>query len=120
MAAATSPAVTGPGKVFCETSGRRMLGIRHERLYPITMNIALTLAMNPYEHVREVLSGEVRVAGIDIVPLELPIEEIFYRFTKFREWQASQMSFGKGIPPTSEDQPGIISIPVFLARGVRH
>jgi hypothetical protein len=61
------------------------------------MNIPLTLAINPYDHVRDLLSGEVRATGIDLVPLELPIEEIFYRFTKFREWQASEMSFGKVI-----------------------
>jgi len=84
------------------------------------MNIPLTLAMNPYDHVRDVLTGDVRAAGIDIVPLELPIEEIFYRFTKFREWQASEMSFGKVISLMSEEKPEIICIPVFLSRVFRH
>ncbi|MEA3194621.1 MAG: 4,5-dihydroxyphthalate decarboxylase [Betaproteobacteria bacterium] len=84
------------------------------------MNIPLTLAMNPYDHVRDVLSGEVRATGIDIIPLELPIEEIFYRFTKFREWQASEMSFGKVISLMSEDKPEIICVPVFLSRVFRH
>lgn len=84
------------------------------------MNIALTLAMNPYDHVRDVLNGEVRATGIDIVPLELPIEEIFYRFTKFREWQASEMSFGKVISLMSEERPEIICVPVFLSRVFRH
>jgi len=59
------------------------------------MTISLSLALNPYDHVRDVLSGGVRPAGIDLVPLELPIEEIFYRFTRFQEWQVSEMSFGK-------------------------
>ncbi|HXU42257.1 MAG TPA: ABC transporter substrate-binding protein [Burkholderiales bacterium] len=84
------------------------------------MNIPLTLALNPYDHVRDVLNGEVRAAGIDLVPLELPIEEIFYRFTKFREWQASEMSFGKVISLMSEDKPEIICVPVFLSRVFRH
>jgi 4,5-dihydroxyphthalate decarboxylase len=84
------------------------------------MNIPLTLAINPYDHVRDLLSGEVRAAGIDLVPLELPIEEIFYRFTKFREWQASEMSFGKVISLMSEERPEIICIPVFLSRVFRH
>lgn len=84
------------------------------------MNIALTLAINPYDHVRDLLSGEVRVAGIDVVPLELPIEEIFYRFTKFREWHISEMSFGKVISLMSEEKPEIICIPVFLSRVFRH
>ncbi len=84
------------------------------------MNIPLTLAMNPYDHVRDVLNGEVRATGIDLVPLELPIEEIFYRFTKFREWQASEMSFGKVISLMSEERPEIICLPVFLSRVFRH
>lgn len=84
------------------------------------MNIPLTLAINPYDHVRDLLSGEVRATGIDLVPLELPIEEIFYRFTKFREWQASEMSFGKVISLMSEERPEIICVPVFLSRVFRH
>jgi len=84
------------------------------------MNIPLTLALNPYDHVRDVLNGEVRATGIDLVPLELPIEEIFYRFTKFREWQASEMSFGKVISLMSEERPEIICVPVFLSRVFRH
>jgi 4,5-dihydroxyphthalate decarboxylase len=84
------------------------------------VNIALTLAINPYDHVRDLLSGEVRATGLDLVPLELPIEEIFYRFTKFREWQASEMSFGKVISLMSEDKPEIVCVPVFLSRVFRH
>jgi 4,5-dihydroxyphthalate decarboxylase len=84
------------------------------------MNIPLTLAVNPYDHVRDVLSGEVRIAGVDLVPLELQIEEIFFRFAKFREWHASEMSFGKVISLMSEEKPEIIAIPVFLSRVFRH
>ena len=84
------------------------------------MNIPLTLACNPYDHVRDLLSGEVRATGLDLVPLELPIEEIFYRFTKFREWHASEMSFGKVISLMSAEKPEIICVPVFLSRVFRH
>lgn len=84
------------------------------------MNISLSLACNAYDHVRDVLSGAVRPAGIDLIPLELEIEEIFYRFTKFREWQASEMSFGKVVSLLSEDRPQIIALPVFVSRVFRH
>src|SRR5919197_3096930 len=76
--------------------------------------------MYPYEHVRDVLSGAVHVVGIDLLPLELPIEEIFFRFTKFREWDASEMSFGKVVSLLSEPEPQIIALPVFLSRVFRH
>jgi 4,5-dihydroxyphthalate decarboxylase len=84
------------------------------------MNISLSLALTSYDHVRDVLSGEVRAQGIALVPLELPIEEIFYRFTRFREWQVSEMSFGKVVALLSEERPDIIALPVFVSRVFRH
>ena len=84
------------------------------------MNIQLSLALNNYDHVRDLMSGEIRPQGIDLLPLELPIEEIFYRFTRFREWQASEMSFGKVVSLMSEERPEIVAIPVFVSRVFRH
>jgi len=84
------------------------------------MTIALSLALNNYDHVRDLLAGAVRPDGIDLLPLELPIEEIFYRFTKFREWDVSEMSFGKVVSLMSEERPGIVAIPVFVSRVFRH
>src|SRR5881394_49248 len=97
-----------------------MRGHRARRLHTNTMNIPLSLALNSYDHVRDVLSGEVRPQGIDLLPLELPIEEIFYRFTKFREWDVSEMSFGKVISLMSEERPQIVALPVFVSRVFRH
>jgi 4,5-dihydroxyphthalate decarboxylase len=79
------------------------------------MNLPLSLAINPYDHVRD-LSPK----GIDLTLLELPIEEIFFRFTKFREWHASEMSFGKVASLASRDDSPIVVLPVFLSRVFRH
>lgn len=79
------------------------------------MNIALTLAISPYDHARDL-----RPAGIELNVLELPIEEIFFRFTKFREWDASEMSFGKTISLMAQPAPDIVPIPVFPSRVFRH
>jgi 4,5-dihydroxyphthalate decarboxylase len=79
------------------------------------MDLPLTLAINPYDHVRS-LSPQ----GIDLTVLELPIEEIFFRFTKFREWDASEMSFGKTVSLMAEASPDIVPIPVFPSRVFRH
>ncbi len=84
------------------------------------MNMQLSLAMNAYDHVRDLMSGDVRPKGIELLPLELPIEEIFYRFTRFREWHVSEMSFGKVVSLMSEDRPPIVVLPVFLSRVFRH
>jgi 4,5-dihydroxyphthalate decarboxylase len=79
------------------------------------MNLPLTLAISPYDHVRGL-----RPSGIDLTVLELPIEEIFFRFTKFREWHASEMSFGKTVSLMAEPSPDIVPIPVFPSRVFRH
>ena len=84
------------------------------------VTIQISLAMNAYDHVRDVLSGEVRPKGIEILPLELGIEEIFYRFTKFQEWHVSEMSFGKVVSLMSEEKPPIVVLPVFVSRVFRH
>jgi 4,5-dihydroxyphthalate decarboxylase len=79
------------------------------------MNVPLTLAIHPYDHARNL-----RPAGIDLTVLELPIEEIFFRFTKFREWDASEMSFAKTVSLMSRPAPDIVPIPVFPSRVFRH
>jgi 4,5-dihydroxyphthalate decarboxylase len=79
------------------------------------MNLPLSLAINPYDHVRGLAPQ-----GIDLTVLELPIEEIFFRFTRFREWDASEMSFGKTVSLMAEAAPDIVPIPVFPSRVFRH
>lgn len=79
------------------------------------MKLALSLAISPYDHARDL-----RPQGIDLTVLDLPIEEIFYRFTQFREWDVSEMSFGKVVSLMSRPHPDIIAIPVFPSRVFRH
>ncbi|MGH8740055.1 MAG: 4,5-dihydroxyphthalate decarboxylase [Burkholderiales bacterium] len=79
------------------------------------MRIALSLAISPYDHARDL-----DPQGIDLGVHELPIEEIFYRFTRFREWDASEMSFGKTISLLSQADADIVAIPVFPSRVFRH
>ena len=79
------------------------------------MNIALSLAISPYDHARGL-----EAQGIDLNVLELQIEEIFYRFTRFREWDVSEMSFAKTISLLSQPDPDIVAIPVFPSRVFRH
>jgi 4,5-dihydroxyphthalate decarboxylase len=79
------------------------------------MKLPLSLAISPYDHARGL-----RPQGIDLTALELPIEEIFYRFTRFREWDASEMSFGKVVALLSQPAPDIVAIPVFPSRVFRH
>jgi 4,5-dihydroxyphthalate decarboxylase len=79
------------------------------------MPLPLSLAINPYEHVRDLAPH-----GIDLTVLELTVEEIFYRFARFREWDASEMSFGKTVSIASRPASDIVPIPVFPSRVFRH
>jgi 4,5-dihydroxyphthalate decarboxylase len=83
-------------------------------------NIHLTLALNEYDHARDLLDGTVRAEGIDLTVLRLPVEEIFYRFTMHREWDVSEMSFAKFIALISQGDDSLVGLPVFVSRAFRH
>ena len=83
-------------------------------------NIQLSFAINPYEHVRDLLDGTVRAEGIDFTFLRLPTEEIFYRFVRYREWDVSEMAFGKLVAMISQGDKSIVAIPVYPSRVFRH
>jgi 4,5-dihydroxyphthalate decarboxylase len=82
--------------------------------------LPLTLALGPYDHTRDVTDGTVRVEGVQLRTLDLPIEEIFYRFTLHREWDVSEMSMGKYIALRSQDDTSVVALPVFISRAFRH
>ncbi len=84
------------------------------------MKLPLTLAIGPYDHVRDLASGAVRPEGIDLRVLHFPVEEIFHRFTLHREWDVSEMSFGKYIALVSQGDRSLVALPVFPSRVFRH
>ena len=77
--------------------------------------LPLSLAVGTYDHVRDL-----QPRGIALNTINLRIEEIFFRFTKFREWDASEMSFGKVVALMADPDPAIIALPVFVSRVFRH
>lgn len=80
----------------------------------------LTFAAADYDHVRDLMNGVVRPEGIVLTGFVLPIEEIFFRFIKNREWDVSEMSFGKFIGFASQGNSPFVGIPVFPSRVFRH
>ena len=77
--------------------------------------LVLNLALSPYDHTRDL-----DPRGVALNVLELPIEEIFYRFTRFREFEVSEMSSAKTVALISAGKPDIIALPVFVSRVFRH
>lgn len=78
--------------------------------------VSLTIAMSDYDHVRDFASGRVQAEGIDANVLTLTVEEIFFRFIKFREWDVSELSMGKYVSLVSQDDKSLVGIPVFPSR----
>jgi len=82
--------------------------------------LPLTVAISDYDHVRDFASGRVEATGIETNFLTLSIEEIFFRFTRFREWDVSEMSLAKYCSLKSQGDESVSAIPVFPSRMFRH
>ena len=82
--------------------------------------VHLTLAMSDYDHIRDLTSGAIQADGIELTYLNLSVEEIFWRFSKFREWDVSEMSMGQYVGLVSQGDASLTAIPVFPSRIFRH
>ena len=80
----------------------------------------LTLAMSGYDHVRDLETGAVPVEGVDLTVLTLPVEEIFFRFLRYREWHVSELSMAKYVALRAAGDTSLTAIPVFPSRVCRH
>jgi 4,5-dihydroxyphthalate decarboxylase len=81
--------------------------------------LELTLALGDYDHTRDLAAGVVRADGIDITHLKLGIEETFFRFLKFREFDVSELSFAKYVSMIAQGDAFFVGIPVFPSRVFR-
>ncbi|MFZ0042428.1 MAG: hypothetical protein WAK93_14040, partial [Solirubrobacteraceae bacterium] len=83
-------------------------------------NLRLTLALSDSDHVRDLVTGAVGVEGIDLTCLTYEVEEIFFRFTRYREWDVGELSMGKFSALRAAGDTSIVGIPVFTSRAFRH
>ena len=60
------------------------------------------------------------VEGIELTCLNLPIEEIFYRFIVYKEWEVSEISMAKYVSLTAAGDESFWALPVFPSRVFRH
>ena len=82
--------------------------------------LKLTFACHDYDHVRDIFEPEVVTEGIELTQLKLPVEEIFFRFIKFGEFEISEHSFAKYVSLRSKNQARGVAIPIFPSRVFRH
>jgi 4,5-dihydroxyphthalate decarboxylase len=80
----------------------------------------VAFAVNDYDHVRDLASGAVPVEGVELTCVHHPVEEIFWRFTHHREWEASELSLAKYSSLRAAGDESLVAIPAFTSRSFRH
>jgi 4,5-dihydroxyphthalate decarboxylase len=83
------------------------------------MPVPLTLACSHYDRTEGLRDGSVRVEGVDLTYVDLPVEEIFFRMARFQEFDAAELSMSSYVLGMNEGSP-FIAIPVFPSRAFRH
>lgn len=81
--------------------------------------VALSLACGAYDRTFPLIDGRVKVEGVELSGLALPVEEVFYRTATYREFDISEMSFSSYLLTLERGAP-FIAIPVFPSRAFRH
>ncbi|MFI6074101.1 ABC transporter substrate-binding protein [Actinoplanes sp. NPDC051343] len=79
----------------------------------------LSLACGDYDRTRPLIDGTVRPNGLELTCLPMPVEEIFFRMARFREFDAAELSLGSYLVSRPLSGP-FVAIPVFPSRSFRH
>ncbi len=82
--------------------------------------LKLSLACWDYDRTRALADGSVRADGIDLVYLNLPVEETFFRMLRKREFDCAEMSLSSYVLSLQQANPPFVAIPVFPSRFFRH
>jgi 4,5-dihydroxyphthalate decarboxylase len=84
------------------------------------MKLRLTLACWDYDRTRALIDGSVVPDGIDLIYLNQPVEETFFRMMRYREFDCSEMSLSSYVASLGAAEPPFVAIPVFPSRFFRH
>ncbi len=82
--------------------------------------LRLSLACWNYDRTRALLEGSVQPDGIELVYLDLPVEETFFRMLRNREFDVAEMSLSSYTVSLFKDPKPFIAIPVWPSRFFRH
>jgi 4,5-dihydroxyphthalate decarboxylase len=80
----------------------------------------LTFGCWNYDRTRALMDGTIRVDGIDLNSLAMPVEETFFRMLRHREFDLAEMSLSSYVVSLFKDPQPFIAIPVFPSRFFRH
>jgi 4,5-dihydroxyphthalate decarboxylase len=84
------------------------------------VRLRLSLGCWNYDRTRGLLEGRIQPDGIDLVYLNMPVEETFFRMLRHREFDVSEMSLSSYAVSLSRPERPFVAIPVFPSRFFRH
>ena len=82
--------------------------------------LRLSLACWNYDRTRSLMDGSVRPDGIDLVYLNMPVEETFFRMLRHREFDVAEMSLSSYTVSMFREPRPFVAIPIFPSRFFRH
>ena len=75
--------------------------------------LRLTMACWNYDRTRALLEERIAVDGIELTPMNLPVEETFFRMLRHREFDVAELSLSSYTVSLFRENPPFIAIPVF-------
>lgn len=82
--------------------------------------LRLTLGCWNYDRTRALMDGRIQPDGIDLIYLNMPVEETFFRMLRHHEFDAAEMSLSSYAMSLFKEPKPFIAIPVFPSRFFRH
>ena len=82
--------------------------------------LRLSLGCWNYDRTRALLDGSVQPDGIELVYLNMPVEETFFRMLRNREFDVAELSLSSYTVSLFRDPKPFIAIPVWPSRFFRH
>ena len=82
--------------------------------------LRLSLGCWNYDRTRALLEGSVQPDGIELIYLDMPVEETFFRMLRNREFDVAELSLSSYTVSLFKDPKPFIAIPVWPSRFFRH
>ncbi len=82
--------------------------------------LRLALGCWNYDRTRGLMEGRIQPDGIDLVYLNMPVEETFFRMLRHQEFDVAEMSLSSYSVSLSRPERPFVAIPVFPSRFFRH
>jgi 4,5-dihydroxyphthalate decarboxylase len=82
--------------------------------------IAISLACGDYDRTRPLADGRVGVEGVDLTVVRAPVEDVFFRMLRNREFDVAELSLSSYVMTLDLPDRPFVALPVFPSRAFRH